>query len=259
MSMSRIFVFAASKAEADPLARLLGVSRWESASHAGPVTAGPNQLEFFITGMGPKQAGERAAHILSHGPGLRSPGERQAEDPDLAILIGFCGSLTASLPESSIVMYSSCISAMNGGSPYVCAPELSEHVTALLNAQTVACRSVLGITSPRVAVTKDDKLRLAGTGAQVVDMETYEVLSAAHKFGVPAVVVRIVSDSLDRKLPNFNRALNPDGSVNNGMALRVMLGSPLLTVRAYLASTRAARHLATALGPVLSADFPRHS
>jgi hypothetical protein len=90
-------------------------------------------------------------------------------------------------------------------------------------------------------------------------METYEVLSAAHKFGVPAIVVRVVSDSLDRKLPDFNRALNPDGSVNNGMALRVMLGSPLLTVRAYLASTRAARHLAHALGPVLSSAFPLHT
>ena len=257
--MSRIFVFAASKAEAGPLARLLGVSRWDCASHAGPITAGPNRLEFFITGMGPKQAGERAAQILSRALGLRSPGERQAEDPDLAILIGFCGSLTASLPESAVVMYSSCLSATNGGSPCLCTPELSEHVTAQLNAQNVVCRSVLGITSPRVACTKDDKLGLAGTGAQVVDMETYEVLSAARKFGVPAVVVRVVSDSLDRKLPDFNRALNPDGSVNNGMALRVMLGSPLLTVRAYLASTRAARHLAHALVPVLSSAFPLHT
>jgi hypothetical protein len=257
--MSRIFVFAASKAEADPLARLLGVSRWDSASHAGPITAGPNQLEFFITGMGPRQAGEQAIQILSRGSDQQSQGKRQGESPDAAIVIGFCGSLTASLPESAIVMYSSCLSAMNGGSSCLCTPELSEHVTALLNAQNVACKSVLGITSPRVATTKDDKLKLAGTGAQVVDMETYEVLSAAHKFGVPAVVVRVVSDSLDRKLPDFNRAMNTDGSVNNGMALRVMLGSPLLTVRAYLASTRAARHLATALGPVLSADFPRHT
>jgi hypothetical protein len=257
--MSRIFVFAASKGEADPLARLLGISRWDSASHAGPITVGPNQLEFFIIGMGPKQAGERAAQILSHGFSPRSPGERQAEDPDLAILIGFCGSLSASLPESALVMYSSCLSATNGGSPCLCTPEISEQVAALLNARNVACRSVLGITSPRVATTKDDKLKLAGTGAQVVDMETYEVLSAARKLGVPAVVVRVVSDSLDRKLPDFNRALNPDGSVNNGLALRVMLGSPLLTIRAYLASTRAARQLANSLGPVLSADFPRHT
>jgi len=62
------------------------------------------------------------------------------------------------------------------------------------DAQNVACKSVLGTTSPRVAINKDDKLRLAGNGAQVVDMETCEVLSAAYKSGVPAVVVRVVSD-----------------------------------------------------------------
>ena len=258
-SMSRILVLAASKTEADPLARLLGVTRWNSSAHAGPITAGPNQLEFFITGMGPKQAGERAVQILSHGLGPGSLGERQGENPHVAIVIGFCGSLMASLTESAIVVYSSCLSAMNGGPTCPCASELSEQVTALLNAQNAACRSVLGITSPRVASTKDDKLQLAATGAQVVDMESYDVLSAAHKLGIPAIVVRVVSDSLDRKLPDFNRALNPDGSINNRMALRVMLGSPLLTARAYVASTRAARHLAHALGPVLSADFRRHT
>jgi hypothetical protein len=257
--MGRIFVLAASKTEVDPLARLLGVTRWNSSSHAGPITAGPNQIEFFITGMGPKQAGERTVRILSYGLGLRAPGERQGETPDVAIVIGFCGSLMASLTESAIVVYSSCLSAINGGPTCPCASELSEQVTALLNAQNVACRSVLGITSPRVATTKDDKLRLAATGAQVVDMESYEVLSAAHKLGVPAIVVRVVSDSLDRKLPDFNRALNPDGSINNRMALRVMLGSPLLTARAYIASARAARHLARALGHVLLADFCRRT
>ena len=75
--------------------------------------------------------------------------------------------------------------------------------------------------------------------------------------GIPAAVVRVVSDSLDRKLPDFNRALNSDGSINNGKAFRVMLGSPLLTARAYAANKRAAQHLATALRVVLSADFPR--
>jgi hypothetical protein len=253
--MSRVFVFAASKSEADPLARLLGVSRWDTPNHAGPITAGPNQLEFFITGMGPKWATERAVQILSRGRDPHSEGERQGEAADVAIVIGLCGSLTASLAESAIVMYSSCLSAMNGGTSCTCTPELSERVTALLNAQTVVCNSVLGVTSPRVAVNKGDKLRLARTGAQVVDMESYGILSAAHRLGVPTIVVRVVSDSLDRKLPDFNRALNSDGSINNSMAFRLMLGSPLLTVRAYLASTRATRRLATALRPVLSADF----
>jgi hypothetical protein len=237
------------------LARLVGVSRWDTPNHAGPITAGPNQVEFFITGMGPKQATERAVQVLSRGRDAHSAGERQGEAADVAIVIGLCGSLTDSLAESAIVMYSSCLSAMNGGSACSCTPELSEQVTALLNAQKVACKAVMGVTSPRVAINKDDKLRLAGTGAQVVDMESYGILSAAHKLGVPAIVVRVVSDSLDRKLPDFNRVLNPDGSINNSMAFRVLLGSPLLTARAYLASTRASRHLATALHPILSADF----
>ena len=237
------------------MARLVGVPRWDTPNHAGPITEGPNQLEFFITGMGPKQATERAVQILSHGHDPVTRAEKPGETADVAIVIGLCGSLTDSLAESAIVMYSSCLSAMNGGTASSCAPELSEQVAALLNARNVVCKSVLGITSPRVATTKDDKLRLAGTGAQVVDMESYGILSAAHKLGVPAIVVRVVSDSLDRKLPDFNRALNPDGSINNSMAFRVMLGSPLLTVRAYLAGTRATRHLATALRPILSADF----
>jgi nucleoside phosphorylase len=145
---------------------------------------------------------------------------------------------------------------MNEGIVCPCAPQLSAQITALLSAQNVSCRSVIGITSPRVAITKDDKLRLARSGAQVVDMESYDILMAAQECGVPAAVVRVVSDSLDRRLPDFNRALNPDGSVNSGKALRVMLGSPLLTARAFTANKRATRHLASALSVVLSAVFP---
>ena len=200
--MSRIFVFAASKSEADPLARLVGVSRWDTPNHAGPITAGPNQLEFFITGMGPKQATERAVQILSRGRGLHSEGEQVGEVPDLAIVIGLCGSLTDSLEESAIVMYSSCLSAMNGGTSCSCAPELSEQVTAPLNAQNMVCKSASGVTSAHAAINKDDKLRPAGTGAKVVDMESYGILSAAHKLGVPTIVVRVVSDHRHAALGN---------------------------------------------------------
>lgn len=255
--MSRLFVFAASKMEADPVARLLGVSRWNSGSHAGPIKAGPNQLEFFITGMGPKQAGERAVQILAEGAEPRPTGDQHGMKPGAVIVIGLCGGLTESLPETTIVMYSNCLSTMDGGIPCPCAPELSAQITALLNAQSVPCRLVTGITSPRIAITRDDRLRLAQGGAQVVDMESYEILSAANKLGVPATIVRVVSDSLDRRLPDFNRALNSDGSINNSKALRVMLGSPVLTVRAFAANKRAARHLANALSVVLSADFSR--
>lgn len=254
--MSRIFILAASKTELDPLAKLMGVSRWSSNSHAGPISAGPNQLEFFISGIGPKQAREHAADILSPTAPSPNSGDRQKEKPDIAIVIGLCGGLTESLPETTIVNYSSCVNAVNGGKSSPCAADLSAKVTELLNGQNVPCQSVTGITSSRIAIRKEEKLQLARTGAQVVDMESYEILSAAHKAGVPAAVVRVVSDSLDRRLPDLNPALNADGSINKGKALLIMLGSPILTVRAIAANNRAARHLAKALSAVLSSDFP---
>jgi len=255
--MGHIFVLAASKMEADPVAKLFGVSDWRSDSTAGPITAGANTLEFFITGIGPKQAGKRAAEIICHDPHGRTPEDPERRRPDAVIVIGLCGGLTDSLPEMTIVTYSACVSVMNGGIPRPCTPQICTQITALLSARNVPCGSVIGITSPRIAVSRAEKLQLAQTGAQVVDMESYEILSAADKAGTPAAVVRVVSDSLDRNLPNLNLAINPDGSVNNGRAIRVMLGSPLLTARAYAATKRAARYLAGVLSFVLSADLSR--
>ncbi|HLY61308.1 MAG TPA: hypothetical protein VKV95_11210 [Terriglobia bacterium] len=242
--------------EADPVARLLGISSWNTALHAGPITAGPNHIEFFITGLGPKRAKESAAEILLHGPEPQPESHSPPRKPDAAIIIGLCGGLTGSLPETAIAVYYNCLSAMNGGGSCPSSPELSAQITALLSAQKVPCSSVMGITSPRIAITRDDKLGLARAGAQVVDMESYAILSAARQAGVPATVVRVVSDSLDRKLPDLNPALNADGSIKKGKALRIMLGSPLLTVRAIKANNRAAQHLAKALSVVLSSDFP---
>jgi Phosphorylase superfamily len=238
------------------VARYLGVSRWASPSHAGPITAGPNHIEFFITGLGPKRAKESAAEILFSASEPQPASHPPHYKPDAVVVIGLCGGLTDSLPETAIAVYSNCLSAMNGGGSCPSSPELSAQITALLNTQNVPCSSVIGITSSQIAITKDDKLGLARAGAQVVDMESYAILSAARQAGVPATVVRVVSDSLDRQLPDLNPALNADGSINKGRALRIMLGSPLLTARAIAANNRAARHLAKALSVVLSADFP---
>jgi len=254
--MIRIFIFAASKMEADPVARLLGMSRWTSPSHSGPITAGPNQLEFFITGLGPNRAQACAADVLLESLEPKSSGHIQHEKPDAAIVIGLCGGLTDSLPETTIAVYSDCLAAMNGGTSCSCSPELSAQIASLLNSQKAVCSSVKGITSPRIAITKDDKFALARSGAKVVDMESHAILSVAHQVGIPAAVVRVVSDSLDRKLPDLNPALNADGSINKGRALRIMLGSPILTARAISANKRAAHHLAKALSVVLASDFP---
>jgi hypothetical protein len=109
-------------------------------------------------------------------------------------------------------------------------------------------------TSPRIAVTKDDKLALAKSGANAVDMESYEILAVAGQGGIPATVLRVVSDTPDTKMPDFNRALNQDGALDGRKALRIAFTSPIQTARLLASNKRAMSHLAKALGIILPAD-----
>jgi hypothetical protein len=84
-------------------------------------------------------------------------------------------------------------------------------------------------------------------------METYSILEAAATAGVPVAVLRVVADSLDRVLPNLNRALDDAGGLDGRKALRVALGSPVRTVRLLAANKRAMQRLTKALEIVLKA------
>jgi polysaccharide deacetylase 2 family uncharacterized protein YibQ len=85
-------------------------------------------------------------------------------------------------------------------------------------------------------------------------MESYEILAAAHETGVPVAVLRVVADHMDMRLPDLNRALNEAGSLDQRKALRVAIGSPILTARLVSANKRAMRHLGKALDIVLPSD-----
>ena len=67
------------------------------------------------------------------------------------------------------------------------------------------------------------------------------------------VVLRVVADSLDRRLPDLNRALNDTGGLDGRKALGVALRSPVATVRLLSANKRAMQRLAGALEIVLKA------
>jgi nucleoside phosphorylase len=174
--------------------------------------------------------------------------------PDAVLVIGLCGSLSSTLPETRIVAYSNCLSTDPEKPPLRCSQPITSHLVELLVSRGIPCERVVGITSPRIAVTKDDKLALAKSGANVVDMESYEIVAVANQAGVPAAVLRAVSDSLDRKMPDFNRALNDDGTPNARKAVTVAIGSPLLMARLLAINKRAMRNLTEALKILLPAD-----
>jgi adenosylhomocysteine nucleosidase len=80
------------------------------------------------------------------------------------------------------------------------------------------------VTASRAANTAAEKQALSG-GADAVEMESYEVLSAARAASVPAVAIRAVSDGADEDLPfDMNRVFGEDGQVS----LPRVLGQVLL-------------------------------
>ena len=123
-----------------------------------------------------------------------------------------------------------------------------------LHQQGITVDRVIGITSPRIATTKADRLALAKSGAAVVDMESYPIVSAGARAGIPVVVLRVVSDSLDTEMPDFNRALNALGALDGRKALWIALGSPLQTLRLLGSNKRAIERLKPAVKLILESD-----
>jgi nucleoside phosphorylase len=190
--------------------------------------------------MGPQNARGKTEKVFADGK------------PDAALVIGLCGGLKTSVPEGTIVSYTDCLSTDPGTPPLTCCPDIVDMVPNLKSAG-IACDSVVGITSPRIATTREERVSLARSGAAVVDMETYAIMDVARSAGVSTAVLRVVADSIDRDLPDFNRALNKSGGLDRRKALTIALGSPMRTAKLIAANKRAMEYLGKALQVVLKA------
>lgn len=253
--MSLVYVFAASRMEGRPVEQIGGGGPPGGPSvSGGPARLGANEFVLITGGMGPKGAGAKARDALRLATNRNDKKPPSGKEADAVLVIGLCGGLTSSLPESRIVAYTDCLSTEPSKPPLRCSPSITNRLRVLLVSRGILCDPVVAITSPRIAVTKNDKMTLARSGANVVDMESYEILAASAQAGVPAAIVRVVSDSLDRKMPDFNRALNEDGALDGRKAVRVALTAPIQTARLLAANRRAMHHLSKALGIILPAD-----
>jgi nucleoside phosphorylase len=253
--MSLVYVFAASKMEGEPVKQIAGTNIESGlAPRFGSLRSGANELVLVIGGMGPKNARAKAAQAF----GLASPQSAlsisSGRRPDAVLIIGLCGGLTSSLPENRIVAYTDCLLTEPDKPPQKCSTTITNSVVEFLLSRGISCERVVGITSPRIAVTRDDKLALARSGANAVDMESYEILVVAGQAGIPVAVLRVVADTPDTKMPDFNRALNQDGALDGRKALRIALTSPIQTARLLSANKRAMSHLTKALEILLPAD-----
>lgn len=111
------------------------------------------------------------------------------------------------------------------------------------------------VTSPRVADEKE-KLRLASTyKAALVDMEAAAIARLAAMREIPFYAINGISDSLNAKLPDFNRFITPDGRLQTVKLIFHILPRPWhwpALIRMGENSKKAARSIAETLHSFLA-------
>ena len=166
------------------------------------------------------QAAMPSVPIVQVGIGAPNISHVTIPDCDLVLITGFAGALDGRLKIGDIVVYQRSFD-LNGES-IDCEPikGLSE------------CARVSGLTMSKVIVKSTDKTALRDhQHADVVDMETLQVLKVCRNAGIRASVLRVISDGAGDDLPDFNLAIQPDGTIDGTRLSRVLLARPLTTLK----------------------------
>lgn len=169
--------------------------------------------------------------VLQCGMGAPAFAERLAEHLrhhryDRLIIAGLAGGLDPKLKPGEAVIYDLCHdarTALSREKPSGCDTNASIRCddlaseflfSSLQSAGRPAVRGS-GATVNRILTEARDKLSLGvRCQAMAVDMESYDVLAVCAGLGLPAAVLRVISDDAGSDLPDFNRAAEADGQMN---------------------------------------------
>ena len=185
---------------------------------------------------------------------------------DVLLIVGLAGGLDPQLKSGDTVIYDLCFSACfpsvtaktkeqynsEQNASIKCDVTLSQRLFEKLRAAALPCVRGAGLTIERVVVEAENKLALrVEYGAAAVDMETYDVVDACIHAEVPTAALRVVLDEARDDLPDFNRALSADGSMNVWRLLPLLLAHPIITARFCLNLRRAMQALKRAVSAAL--------
>ncbi len=239
--MTVLLVLAALEAEARWLAAELGLTR---------VAACP----------WPRFAGG-GVEILTIGPGaarLESRWLRTGERPGLVVSAGVCGALSPVLAVAGTLAVPRTVMTLSGVQLTV-APDI--HARALAAAASAGYTPAVEplVTTDEIVDTPAARAALwRRTGAVAVDMESAVVLGAAEQRGVPALVVRAVSDTAGQSVPRELMGLVDEaGRTRLGRAAFLALRRPGLISTALSmgwAAARAIRSVAAVLGQLVEQE-----
>jgi|SRR5208283_3355890 len=158
------------------------------------------KLDVYLTGVGWKGPTAVFSALLK-------------EKPDLCISSGLAGGLRPELKSGEIVVAREALS-LDGGKKSRSRPLLVE-----LAEETGATPVNFFLTNTQIVCRAQAKQSLAGLG-DVVEMESFHVLSRAREQHVPALAIRAISDTVGEDLPlDFGRSMGGDGQISYGKLL----------------------------------------
>ena len=166
-----------------------GAARYYSA------LIGQSKVDVLVTGMGARK-GEPGLSLL-----LR-------EGADICISSGLAGALRPGLAWGEIVVARH-LAVLGSEEKSDCDPRL---VNVAIEKGATAVDTFL--MSESVLGSSEMKRQCAVQG-DVVEMESYSIVTRASEKGIPSVAIRSISDTAEEELPlDFNRAINSRGEVN---------------------------------------------
>ncbi|MEQ1354723.1 MAG: hypothetical protein ABLT11_11930, partial [Candidatus Acidiferrum sp.] len=225
------------------------VAPWRNLRSFEPVTIGGVEasraqvgratVDFVATGIGATNAQRAAEAVIS-------------KEYSFCIVSGFAGALKAKVKLGDVVVAEKVQHAGNGGTA-VCARNLVTRA-AQDGAKTIATL----LTADHVANTAAEKERLSPF-AEAVDMESFAILNVARVRNVPALAIRVISDSFDQGLPvEIDTMVDAEGNVKIGGVARYVVRHPL-TLPALLRLGRETKTAAEALAHFLEAYIKKLS
>src|ERR1051326_7143001 len=230
----RILVTFAVEAEFAPWRKLRNLrGRTVEDLQIFQAAIGRATVDFIITGMGMPNARRNTQIALR-------------EEYTHCIAAGFAGSLRDSLHLGDVV---AARAVQHLGSSKIIQSSRNLWTAALEN-QAIEAKMLLTVDT--VISTAEEKKKLSPF-ADVVDMESFTVLSLANEKNVSAVAIRVISDRLDEDMPaDVSTTVDEKGQVSIGGVARYIARHPL-QLPALIRLGRKSRTAAEALANFLEA------
>jgi hypothetical protein len=163
--------------------------------------------------------------------------------PAGVILMGLGGSLSAEFALGQAVVLESCLNYENNqaGQEEQSDRALTDWVQQKLGRNI---RRVQGLSSDRIIIDASEKQELGKSfNRQVVEMEGWGVLSFFKELGIPATIIRVISDEVIQSLPDLSKIYNSQGKLN-AIALTLALGKePIAGLKLVIASLKSLKIL----------------